>query len=206
MKKFFSSSAFVYSAVCAALMSVSFLNSNAQVVQSAPQDAQDLKAAAQNPDAPPVPPELTALVNNFVSAFLKGDDAALDACWHTPSALASAPDTVENADAAQNRQQQVQRNVNDAAETKVSSTQLRTFIGQHFGAPEQVKFLRLELSRGAAATTASENTYDDVKLHFLVAGRTHIMLSIDDVVKINGVWKFRGRLKDELTVMLPKAM
>lgn len=209
MKKLSSLSLAFAGTVIAATLAASFLlPAHAQVAQT-PQDAQDLKAAAQTPDAPPVPPELQALADTFVAAMKAMDEAALDACWHSPNTLAAAP----QADARpgdptlpRDRKGQLDRSVNDAANTRARASQMHTLITRHFGGPEQLKLLRVELSRGAAASSVNEATYDDVKLHFLAAGATHLMMSIDDVVKIDGVWKFRGRLKDQLTIVLPDAL
>ncbi len=196
--KYLSSSAFKFSIACAATLSISVLSLSAQVAQSPPQDAQDLKAASQSPDAPVVPPELQSLVANFVAAFKDSNESALAACWHSPHAVATDPAT---ASSTVPRELQVRRGVNDISQTAARMVQLRA-ASNIFGGPLVMKLLKVEVGR-AGSTTANESTFDDVKVHFLAPGNTHLMISIDDVAKINGVWKFRGQIKDELTIVLP---
>lgn len=198
MKLLSSSHAFALPLFCAATLSLSVFSLQAQVAQSPPQNAQDLKAASQAPDAPVIPPELQNLVDTFVAAFKNSDEAALASCWHSPEAAASDPAA---AGSTVPREQQARRRANDIATNTARMAQMRA-ASNIFGGPVVMKLMRVEVGRGGS-TTANESTYDDVKLHFLAPGNNHLMMSIDDVAKINGVWKFRGSIKDELTIVLP---
>lgn len=208
MKKLFLPSSIVATIAGAALLCIAAFTVRAQVVQTEPQNAQDLKANSQAaPNAPAVPPELQKLVGDFLYAFGKGDEVAMAACWYAPQAPSGTvslpvvpasgkrelppgkvamPTTLENAFA------------------KEQILRLRTLCSRLFGSPEQLKLLRVDFG-GSERTSVGPNTSgDNVQIH-LMAGDLHIVLSIEDVEKINGGWKFKGRMSNELTILVPSA-
>ena len=47
--------------------------------------------------------------------------------------------------------------------------------------------------------------YSNVKIRLRSGDGSALKLEIDDAVQIDGVWKFQGRIDDEITIELPEA-
>jgi hypothetical protein len=45
--------------------------------------------------------------------------------------------------------------------------------------------------------------YENVSIKVRAADGTSLELEVDDAVQIDGVWKFQGRIDDEITIELP---
>lgn len=81
------------------------------------------------------------------------------------------------------------------------ATKLRETIGKYFGDISKVELIELDLDEEDDAP-AEAPVYDGVKLHIRAADGTRLILEVDDAVKLNGIWKFCGRVDDELTLQL----
>mgnify|MGYP003381796737 CR=1 FL=1 len=51
---------------------------------------------------------------------------------------------------------------------------------------------------------AEQPAYDDIDLLLRTDEGTMLTIGVDDLVKIEGVWKFTGRLDDDISIKLPK--
>lgn len=200
MKKLFFSSAIVLTVAGAVLLANGSLTAQAQVAQPPAQNAQELKenAQVQAPDAPAVPPELQKLVTDFLYAFGKGDEAAMAACWHSSNAVPMTQSRQVPPGAVS------VPTTNEDSATKEQILRLRTICARLFGSPEQLKLLRVDFGRTDRDGVGPTTTHDDVQIH-LMASDLHIVLSIDDVEKLAGGWKFKGRMSDEVTILVPPA-
>jgi len=164
----------------------------------------------QEPEAPN-PPELQALAAQFVQAFKSADDAAMTACWHSPEIFAKQEVAEEEAEEAtpltpeeveKETKRETSRRNKDTATTLARAAKLRDILGKHFGDISKLELTELDLDLDEDAP-ADAPVYDDVELHLRTADGTHVIISVNDAVKLNGVWKFSGRLDDSLTIQLP---
>ncbi len=157
------------------------------------------------------PPEVQALVADFIKAFQSGDEAALKACWHSPEVFAKLEVDEETAarggtlspeDAEKEASRERTRREKDMITTLKRAVKLRELIGKHFGDVTQLGLMELDLDLD---DDAPENlpTYDSVDLHLRAADGSHLVIELDEIMKVEGVWKFKGRLDDHVKVQLP---
>jgi hypothetical protein len=158
-----------------------------------------------------VPTEVQALVDKMVAALKTNDDAALSACWHTPETLAKARVAEKQREAAtssepfnaeKEQERELKRQTRDLETTLKRAAQLRTLLPKHFGPLDGLKLDQIELDVDDDAP-ADQPVFGDVEIHLTTTDATKITLGVDDLVKIEGVWKFSGRLEDEFKVHLP---
>jgi len=169
-------------------------------------------AASVRADEPktPVPPELQALAESLVNALKAPDDAALAACWHSPEVLAKRKEAEAQAQAAtaateinvsKERDKEQRRREKDMAVTQHRVGQIRALITKNFGDLAQLKLEELELDLDDDAPE-TDSVYEDVELHLVAADGTKLRFEVDDAVRVDGVWKFMGRLEDKLSIEL----
>lgn len=161
-------------------------------------------------DDQPTPPELQALAVQFIQAFKAGDQASMSACWHSPEILAAREAAEEAAERTTplTAEEEAKEQKNELAEQhrdmEVShkrAAKLRESIGKYFGDISKVELIELDLDEDDDAP-AEAPVYDAVKLHIRAADGTHLILEVDDAVKLNGFWKFSGRVDDDMTLQL----
>lgn len=160
---------------------------------------------------PPNPPEVQALTKQFLSAFQSGDEAAMTACWHSPEVFAKVEVAEETAarggtlspeDAEKETKREISKREKDMATTLERATQLRALMSKHFGDLNKLELIELDLDLDDDAP-ADAPAYDSVDLHLRATDGTHLIIELDDVVKLEGAWKFKGRLDDHLKIQLP---
>jgi hypothetical protein len=158
----------------------------------------------------PVPPELQALAESLLTAIQAQDNAAISACWHAPETLAKRKVAEEQAKAAlKNKEINVEKEADkerkrrekDMEYTLHRIGQIRAFITKTANDPSQLKLAELELDTDSEATEA-EPAYDDVELHLTTADGTRLFFEVDDAIKIEGTWKFKGRVEDQFSIEL----
>ncbi|MCX6854196.1 MAG: hypothetical protein NTV80_04735 [Verrucomicrobia bacterium] len=158
----------------------------------------------------PVPPELQALAESLVSAIKTNDTAAISACWHTPEVMAKSKATEAQAEAAiatkeidvaKETEKELKRRVKDMEYSLHRIGEVRALITKCFGDLAPLKLAELELDDDSEATEA-EPAYDNVELHLTAADGTMLTLEIDDAVRIEGSWKFKGRVEDKFSIEL----
>lgn len=162
-------------------------------------------------DETPVPEEIQKLAQSFFVAFTTGDEAALTACWHSPEVLgkAEAEVAVKEAgsspteiDVAKETEREVKKQTKNLAVTLQRVAQMRALVAKHFGDVAQLKLESVEIDPDEDAPTEAP-AYDNLDIRLLAAEGTHLKISMDDVVKLEGLWKFKGRIDDDLTIELP---
>lgn len=162
-------------------------------------------------DDTPVPEEIQKLAQSFFAAFTAGDEAALSACWHSPDVLGKvkADEAVKEAgsspteiDVAKETEREVKKQTKNLAVTLQRVAQMRALVAKHFGDVAQLKLESVEIDPDEDAPTEAP-AYDNLDIRLLAAEGTHLKISMDDVVKLEGVWKFKGRIDDDLTIELP---
>jgi hypothetical protein len=79
---------------------------------------------------------------------------------------------------------------------------MRALVAKHFGDVAQLKLDSVEIDSDEDALTEAP-AYDNLDIRLLAAEGTQLKISMDDVVKLEGVWKFKGRIDDDLTIELP---
>jgi hypothetical protein len=163
----------------------------------------------------PVPPEVQKLAENLVTALKSADDTALLACWHTPEALAKIKQaekaakavakgkTLSPEDLAEEGEDEVKDRTKENEDTTERAARLRAFLAKHFGELSGLTLhsVALDVDKDAPA---EQPAYDDIDLHLRTTDGTLLTIDVDDLVKIDGVWKFTGRLDDDLSIELPK--
>lgn len=163
-------------------------------------------------DDTPVPPELQALAEKWLTAFKAGDDAAMSTCWHTPESLAKLKEAEEAKEAAaegktvdivKENERELKRQEKNMAVNRERAAHLKQLIAQHFGDITQVKLDHLEVDPDNHAP-AEQPAFDDVELHLTSAEGIRLVVEIDDAQLLEGTWKFKGRLDDSLTIRLPE--
>jgi len=159
----------------------------------------------------PVPEEIQKLAQSFFAAFTTGDEAAVSACWHSPDVLgkAKADEAVKESgsspteiDVAKETEREVKKQTKNLVVTLQRVAQMRALVAKHFGDVAQLKLDSVEIDSDEDALTEAP-AYDNLDIRLLAAEGTQLKISMDDVVKLEGVWKFKGRIDDDLTIELP---
>ena len=156
-------------------------------------------------DDTPVPPEVQKLVESMLTAFKSSDEAALKACWHSPEVVGkvkAAEATKEGKDAAKEEEKEIKKQTRNLEATVIRAGQIRALMSKHFGELAQVTLNRVELDVDEDAVPEKPR-YSNVKLRLRSGDGTALKLEIDDAVQIDGVWKFQGRIDDEISIELP---
>lgn len=156
-------------------------------------------------DDTPVPPEVQKLVESMLTAFKASDDAALKACWVTPEIAGkqkAAEVTKEGKDPIKEEEKEIKRETKNLQATASRAAQMRTVITKHFGELSQLTLNRVELDVDKDSVPEKPR-YSNVKIRLRSGDGTALKLEIDDAVQIDGVWKFQGRMDDEITIELP---
>jgi hypothetical protein len=163
----------------------------------------------------PVPPEAQKLAEDLVAALKSADNTALLACWHTPEALAKVKQAEEVAEAAaegktlspedlaeegEDEIEDVTKHHEDSAER---AARLRAFLTKNFGELSGLTLQSVDLDLDNDPP-AERPAYDDIDLLLRTASGTMVTIGVDDLVKIEGVWKFTGRLDDDISIKLPE--
>lgn len=164
---------------------------------------------ADDPQTPP-PPELKALAETLVTAIKSKDDVALAACWHSPEtlaklkadeALAASGTSPTEINVDKEREKELKRGEKDRLRNKQRIDEIRALITKHFGDISALKLVQLEVDPDDDAA-APEASFGNVEIHLLAADGTRLRIEIDDALRIDGVWKFKGRVEDKLSIML----
>ena len=159
----------------------------------------------------PVPPEVQKLVETMVAAIKSADDAALLACWHTPEVFAKvkqeeaakeAGTSPTPIDSAKEGERELKRRTKDNTVTTARAAQMRDIISKRFGELAMLTLTSVEIDEEETATPA-QPAYDGIEIRLRTADGTALKIGIDDLIKIDGAWKFKGRLEDDLTIELP---
>lgn len=162
-----------------------------------------------------VPPEVHKLAENLVTALKGADDAALLACWHTPETLAKARQAKEVAEAAaegktqtpedlaKEGEREVKRRTNENEDTTERAARMREFLTKHFGELSALTLQSVDLDVDKDAP-AEQPAYDDIDLLLRTADGNMLTIGVNDLAKIEGVWKFTGRLDDDISIKLPQ--
>jgi hypothetical protein len=162
-------------------------------------------------DDTPVPAEVQKLVETMVAALKSGDDAALTACWHSPEALgklkaaagaANATTAPEPVDAAKQEEKEIRRQNKNLQVTLARAALMRAVITKHFGDLGQLTLTKVVLDEDDQAP-AELPQYDGIDICLRTADATDLGIGVDDLVRIEGVWKFQGRLEEDVTLELP---
>lgn len=163
----------------------------------------------------PVPPEVQKLTENLVAALKSADVAALLACWHTPEALAKIKQAEEAAEAAaegktlspedlaEEGEDEIKDRTEENEDTTERAARFRAFVTKHFGELSGLTLQSVDLDVDKDRP-AEQFAYDDIDLLLRTADGTMITIDVDDLIKIDGVWKFTGRLGDDINVELPE--
>lgn len=161
-------------------------------------------------DPAPPPAELKALAETLVNAIKAQDDAAIAACWHSPEvlaklkeaeALAASGTSPTEINVAKEREKEVKRREKDLLRNKQRIDEIRTLITKHFGDISALKFASLEVEPDDEAADPAA-AFDDVEIHLVTADGTKLQFELDDALRIDGVWKFKGRVEDKLSIEL----
>jgi hypothetical protein len=160
-----------------------------------------------------VPPEVQKLAEKLVAALKSSDDAALLACWHTPETLAKVKQAKEAAEAAakgktlspedlaDEGKDEIKSRTKENKDTTERAARLRAFLTKHFGQLSALTLQSVDLDEDKDAP-AERPAYDDVDLLLRTADGTMLTIDVDDLVKIDGAWKFTGRLDDDISIQL----
>jgi len=158
----------------------------------------------------PLPPELKALAETLVNAIKAQDDAAIAACWHSPEvlaklkeaeALAASGTSPTEINVAREREKELKRREKDMLRNKQRIDEIRALITKHFGNLDGLKLVELEVDPDEDAVD-TEAAFDEVDLHLVAADGTRLRMEVDDALRIDGVWKFKGRVEDKLSIEL----
>ncbi|MFC5457660.1 hypothetical protein [Prosthecobacter fluviatilis] len=164
---------------------------------------------ADDPKTPP-PPELKALAETLVSAIKSKDDAALAACWHSPEtlaklkaaeALAASGTSPTEINVDKEREKELKRGEKDRLRNQQRIDEIRALITKYFGDISALKFVELEVDPDDDAADP-DAAFDEVDIHLLAADGTKLRIELDDALRIDGVWKFKGRIEDKLCIEL----
>ncbi len=164
---------------------------------------------ADDPKTPP-PPELKALAETLVNAIKSKDDTALATCWHSPEgmaklkadeALAASGTSPTEINVEKEREKELKRREKDMLRNKQRINEIRALITKHFGNLDSLKFVELEVDPDDEAADP-EAAFDEVDIHLLASDGTKLRIELDDALRIDGVWKFKGRVEDKLSIEL----
>ncbi|MFZ4594914.1 MAG: hypothetical protein ACOYOF_11695 [Verrucomicrobiaceae bacterium] len=168
-------------------------------------------ASVRSEEDIPVPEEIQKLAQSFFAAFTTGDEVAVSACWHSPEVLgkAKADEAVKEAgsspteiDVAKETEREVKKQTKNMAVTLQRVAQLRALVAKYFGDVALLKLVSVEIDTDEDAPLEAP-AYDELDIRLLASEGTHLKISMDNVVKLEGVWKFKGRIDDDLTIELP---
>jgi hypothetical protein len=169
-----------------------------------------LAPALHAEDSTPPPAELTTLAQTFITAIKSNDAAAIAACWHTPEvlatlkeaeALAASGTSPTEVNVPKEREKELKRGEKDMLRNKQRIDEIRALITKHFGDISALKFASLEVDSDDDAADP-EASFGNVEIHLLAASGTRLRIEIDDALRIDGVWKFKGRIEDKLSIEL----
>ncbi|MFZ2278945.1 MAG: hypothetical protein WAW39_14160 [Prosthecobacter sp.] len=164
---------------------------------------------AEDPKTPS-PPELKALAETLVNTIKSKDDAALATCWHSPEvmaklkadeALAASGTSPTEINVDKEREKELKRREKDMLRNKQRIDEIRALITKHFGDISALKFVELEVDPDDDAADP-EAAFDEVDIHLLASDGTKLRIELDDALRIDGVWKFKGRVEDKLCIEL----
>lgn len=164
---------------------------------------------ADEPKTPP-PPELKTLAETLVNAIKSNDAAAIAACWHSPEVLAKLKEaevlaasgtSPTEVNVPKEREKELKRREKDMLRNKQRIDEIRALITKYFGNLDSLKFVELEVDPDDDAA-APEAAFDEVDIHLLAADGTKLRIELDDALRIDGVWKFKGRVEDKLCIEL----
>lgn len=162
-------------------------------------------------DDTPVPPEVQKLVETLVTALKSGDDASLSSCWHSADVLggikakeaaAEASTSPKPVDAAKEQEKEFKRQTRNLQVTLTRAAQMRTLVGRLFGDLNQLTLKRVEVSEDDEASPDLPR-FDGVEIRLKAADGTQLKIEVDAALRVEGAWKFQGRLEDDLTIELP---
>lgn len=160
----------------------------------------------------PVPPEVAALAGQFITALKSGDNAAMLACWHPAEALSKAKQELAAKeagtsptpiDAAEEGEDELKRQVKNLKRTTERAATIRGLLIKYFGDLSQLKLDEVDLGEDGDSTP-EHPSLDEVELRLTTADGAHIILEVDAVSQLAGVWKFRGRLEDTIKLRVPE--
>ncbi len=160
----------------------------------------------------PVPPEVKALAETFITTLKAGDEAAMLACWHPAEILAKAREeqaareagtSPTPIDSAKEGRDELKRQQKNLQRTQERAATIRTLIGKYFGDIAQLKFDEVDLDEDGDSTP-DVPSLDEVEFRLTTADGASIALEVDSVAQIDGVWKFRGRLEDTIKLKVPE--
>lgn len=158
----------------------------------------------------PLPPEIKTLAETLVNAIKAQDDAAIAACWHSPEtlaklkeaeALAASGTSPTEVNVAKERDKELKRREKDITRNKQRIDEIRTLITKHFGDMAGLKLVEVEADPDEDAIDP-EAAFDEIDLHLVAADGTKLRIELDDALRIDGVWKFKGRVEDKLSIEL----
>jgi hypothetical protein len=164
---------------------------------------------ADDPKTPP-PPELKTLTETLVNAIKSNDAAAIAACWHSPEvmaklkadeALAASGTSTTEIDVPKEREKEIRKREKDMLRNKQRIDEIRSLISKHFGNLDGLKLVELEVDPDEDAADP-EAGFDEVDIHLLASDGTKLRIELDDALRIDGVWKFKGRVEDKLCIEL----
>lgn len=156
----------------------------------------------------PPPAELKALAEKFVNALKTRDEAATAACWHTPEVLAKHREAQALAESGtspteinvpKEREKELKKREKDMVRNKQRIDIICGLISKHFGGTAELKLVELDVDADDDATEA-EPAFDEVELHLTATDGTGLRLDLDDAIRIDGVWKFKGRVENKLSI------
>ena len=162
-------------------------------------------------DDKPVPPAIQALSEALVTAIQSGDAAAVTACWHTPAALGKVKGEEATRDAgtaktpvdpAKETEREEKRQARNQADAVKIVEQMRAMITKYFGEVAQIKFSKVKADLDGDSPSDAP-VYKDIDIHLLAADGAHLKITVEEAIQIEGVWKFKGKLDDDLVLNLP---
>lgn len=163
-------------------------------------------------DDTPVPPEVQKLVETLLTALKAGDDATLSSCWHSAEVLgrvkaaeasAKASTSSKPGDPAKEQEKEIKKQMRNLEVTLARAAQVRSYVSKLFGDLNQVSLTRVEVSEDDEASPETPR-FDGVEIRLKTADGTQIKVEVDAALRVEGVWKFQGRLEDDLTIELPE--
>ncbi len=152
-----------------------------------------------------IPPEITALVQQFIKALQAGDEAAMLACWHPASTViklkeadAKSYSNPPQKEMKRYLDKEAGRHIDREADNKVRFADMRKLIAEYFGDPAKLTLARIDLDPDEQPNP----TFEDVEILMKTEKGAIIEYEIEAAVQVKGVWKFVGRGDDEFSVEL----
>lgn len=162
-------------------------------------------------DDTPVPPEVQKLVEAMVTALQGSDDTALSACWHSAEVLgkvkaaqttAAAATSPTEIDVSKEKEKEIKKQTRNLQVTVARAGLVRALMSKYFGELGQLTLTSVEVSEDEDASPDTPRL-DGIEIRLRTADGTNLKLEIDSALRIDGVWKFQGRLEDDFTIELP---